>query len=372
MSDDAKTRFVLIGGFLGAGKTTLIGELARRYVAAGKRVGIITNDQADNLVDTQNLRSQGFEVGEVAGACFCCSFDDLVSTADMLASNQAPDVLLAEPVGSCTDLVATVILPLQKLLGERFELAPFGVILKPSHGRRILAGQSSSVRSGFSPQAEYIFHKQLEEADYLMIGRRDQLSDEEVAGLQDELAKFASDVPVIAVSPRSGAGVDEVLGYIESPMVAGRKILEIDYDTYADGEAELGWVNLSAILRADQAIDLDGLAAELVAAIASEADKHGGQIAHLKVSVLGGDAQAVANVVSNDSGVDVGLAANRSVTGPLQTIVNARVAMDPQVLQQACQGSVESIAKQRELKIESVSSQSLRPGRPVPTHRVTQ
>ncbi len=143
MSNDAKTQFVLIGGFLGAGKTTLIGELARRYVAAGKRVGIITNDQADNLVDTQNLRSQGFDVGEVAGACFCCSFDDLVSTADMLATDQAPDVLLAEPVGSCTDLVATVILPLQQLLGDRFELAPFGVILKPSHGRRILAGQSS-------------------------------------------------------------------------------------------------------------------------------------------------------------------------------------------------------------------------------------
>ncbi len=343
-----------------------------RYVAAGKRVGIITNDQADNLVDTQNLRSQGFDVGEVAGACFCCSFDDLVSTAEMLATDQAPDVLLAEPVGSCTDLVATVILPLQQLLGDRFELAPFGVILKPSHGRRILAGQSSSTRSGFSPQAEYIFRKQLEEADYLMIGRQDQLSDQEVAELQSELAKFASDVPVIAVSPRTGAGVDEVLGYIESPMVAGRRLLEIDYDTYADGEAELGWVNLSAILRADHAIDLDGLAAELVTAIATDVvEKHDGQIAHLKVSVLGGDAQGVANVVSNDSGVDVGLAANRSVTGSIQTIVNARVAIDPQVLQSACQHNLESIAKQRGVKIESVSSQSLRPGRPVPTHRVT-
>jgi hypothetical protein len=212
----------------------------------------------------------------------------------------------------------------------------------------------------------------LEEADYLMIGRRDQLSDEEVDGLQSALATLASDVPVIAVSPRTGAGVDEVLGYIESPMVAGHKLLEIDYDTYADGEAELGWVNLSAILRADHEIDLDGLAAELVAAIASEVvDNHDGQIAHLKVSVLGGDAQGVANVVSNDSGVDVGLAANRSVTGSIQTIVNARVAIDPQVLQQACQDSVESIAKGRGLTIESVSSQSLRPGRPVPTHRVT-
>ncbi|MEL6110098.1 MAG: GTP-binding protein, partial [Planctomycetota bacterium] len=71
------TRFALLGGFLGAGKTTLIGQIAKRYQAAGKSVGIVTNDQAADLVDTQNLRSQGFSVGEVAGACFCCSFDDL-------------------------------------------------------------------------------------------------------------------------------------------------------------------------------------------------------------------------------------------------------------------------------------------------------
>ena len=65
-----KTRFVLIGGFLGAGKTTLIGELARRYLSAGKRVGIITNDQAADLVDTYHLRSQGFDVGEVCRRMF--------------------------------------------------------------------------------------------------------------------------------------------------------------------------------------------------------------------------------------------------------------------------------------------------------------
>ena len=241
-----KTRFVLIGGFFGAGKTTLIGELARRYLAAGKRVGIITNDQAADLVDTYNLRSQGFDVGEVAGACFCCSFDDLVATADGLSESEAPDVLLAEPVGSCTDLVATVVLPLQQLLGDRFELAPFGVLLKPSHGRRILSRGAENPLSGFSPQAEYIFRKQLEESDYLMIGRSDQLSDDDVQSLTQSLSEVAEGVPVIAVSPKTGNGVDQVLGYIESPMIAGRRLLEIDYDIYAAGEAELGWVNLTA------------------------------------------------------------------------------------------------------------------------------
>lgn len=372
MNELSKTRFVLIGGFLGAGKTTLIGELARRYMIAGKRVGIITNDQADDLVDTLNLRSQGFDVGEVAGACFCCSFDELVSTADRLSSQSPPDVLLAEPVGSCTDLVATVILPLQQLLGERFELAPFGVLLKPSHGRRILAGESASAKSGFSPQAEYIFRKQLEEADYLMIGRLDQLSDEEVAMLKEKLESFNEDVPVIAVSPRRGDGVDQVMGIIESPMIAGRRLLQIDYDTYAEGEAELGWVNLTAMLQADDSVELDRLAHDIVASIA-DAISAGteGQIAHLKVSAQGGDAQAVANVVSNDAGVDVGLAANRSVNGTIQTIVNARVAIDPQVLERICRQRVGGVAEAGGMQVKSISAHSLRPGRPTPTHRVT-
>ncbi len=367
-----KIRFVLIGGFLGAGKTTLIGELARRYIAAGKRVGIITNDQAADLVDTYNLRSQGFDVGEVAGACFCCSFDDLVATADRLSESAAPDVLLAEPVGSCTDLVATVVLPLQQRLGDRFELAPFGVLLKPSHGRRILCSGGDHPLSGFSPQAEYIFRKQLEESDYLMIGRCDQLSAAEIQSLKESLSVVAEGVPVIAVSPKTGLGVDEAMGYIESPMIAGRRLLEIDYDIYAAGEAELGWVNLTANFNTQAAIDLDDFASELAGAIAGDViEKHDGAIAHLKVSVLGGDAQSVANVVSNQSAVDVGLSSGRCVAGSIQVIVNARVAIDPDVLRQDCEANVQRLIGSHGGAITSTSAHALRPGRPTPTHRVT-
>ncbi|MEI8376830.1 MAG: GTP-binding protein, partial [Planctomycetota bacterium] len=47
-----KTRLILVGGFLGAGKTTMLWEASRRLVERGLRVGLITNDQAPELVDT--------------------------------------------------------------------------------------------------------------------------------------------------------------------------------------------------------------------------------------------------------------------------------------------------------------------------------
>src|SRR5262245_29230510 len=133
-----RLRFVMLGGFLGAGKTTALARLARHYLARGQRVALVTNDQAQDLVDTNSLRAQGFAVAEVPGACFCCRFDDLMGRVEGLAAGERPDVILAEPVGSCTDLVATVVQPLKDLYGDRFEVAPYAVLFKPSHGLRIL------------------------------------------------------------------------------------------------------------------------------------------------------------------------------------------------------------------------------------------
>ena len=73
-------------------------------------------------------------------------------------------------------MVATVIQPILGMFGERFEVAPYGVILKPAHGLKILREER---RAGFSPKAAYIFRKQLEEADFVIINRIDQLAAEQ-------------------------------------------------------------------------------------------------------------------------------------------------------------------------------------------------
>src|SRR6476661_2897176 len=198
-------RFVMVGGFLGAGKTTTLGRLARHYMSLGKRVGIITNDQAQDLVDTHLLREQGFPVEEVAGACFCCKFDDLLSKVGALQEAERPDIIFAEPVGSCTDLVATVVQPLKDLYGARFSVAPYVVLFKPSHGLKILRNESGA---GFSPKAAYIFRKQLEEADAILINRIDELAPTQIEELAQLVAAQYPGVPVLRVSARTGQGFD--------------------------------------------------------------------------------------------------------------------------------------------------------------------
>lgn len=360
-----KLRFVMVGGFLGAGKTTTLAQLARRYQDRGQKVGIVTNDQAQDLVDTTSLRSQGFAVEEVPGACFCCRFDELVSRVGVLEAGDRPDVILAEPVGSCTDLVATVVQPLRDLHGVRFEVAPYAVLFKPSHGLKILKGEAGS---GFSPKAAYIFRKQLEEADAIVINRVDELSPTEVEQLEALVEKAFPATPILRMSAKTGQGVELLTSLLEQEGHFGRKILDIDYDTYAEGEAELGWLNATLTVESPTPIDLDDLLLTVVRRLQSPLAEQRAEVAHLKAIGLGETSFGVANLVA--SGLDAELSMpSRAKVREVELIVNARVAIDPELLETLVRLAVPAVCAEAGATAKFRTLQSFRPGRPMPTHR---
>jgi G3E family GTPase len=358
----------MVGGFLGAGKTTTLARLARHYMEQGKRVGIVTNDQAADLVDTNSLRSQGFDVGEVAGACFCCNFDELMSTMDGLSEGERADVILAEPVGSCTDLVATVIQPIKRLYNATFQIAPYSVILKPSHGGRVLRNDS---KAGFSPKAAYILKKQIEEADAILINRIDELSQDEADELTSLINDHCPGIPVLRVSAKTGEGYDALTALLDQDGEFGRRVLDIDYDTYADGEAELGWLNSSIHVSSDQKFSLDGLLLDIVAKLQTVLAKAGAETAHLKTIGLWEGFFGVANLVSSTTEPELSLPSNCDVQ-EVDVIVNARVACDPEKLESMVRSCVEHAGQQLGARVEFRQTQSFRPGRPVPTHRFSE
>src|SRR6266851_638752 len=360
-----RLRFVMVGGFLGAGKTTTLARLARHYQQRGQRIGLVTNDQAQDLVDTMSLRAQGFPVEEVPGACFCCRFDDLVGKVEQLQAGERPDVILAEPVGSCTDLVATVVQPLKDLYGERFEVAPYPVLFKPSHGLRILRNESDA---GFSPKAAYIFRKQLEEADAIVINRLDEIAPSMLSELTNLVTEEYPAVPLLRMSAKTGQGFEVLLELLDQQGPFGRKILDIDYDVYAEGEAELGWLNSAVRVNAAQPLDLDTLLLDIVATLREEFQNTGAEVAHLKAIGLHDLSFGVANLVSSASAPELSLPAKGKVT-EAEVIVNARVAADPAVLEEQVRRTLPEVCRRYRATVEFQSMQSFRPGRPQPTHR---
>ena len=366
IGNEIMIRFVMVGGFLGAGKTTAIARLARQWTDAGYRVGIVTNDQAYDLVDTRSLRAQGFDVGEVPGACFCCKFNDLLETVEQLERDKRPDVVITEPVGSCTDLVATVIEPLRSLHGDMYEIAPLAVLLKPEHGLKILANESA----GFSPKAAYIFLKQIEEADIVAINKIDKLQPEQQEHLRTMLLERFPDKQVLLTSGKLGEGFDQLASALQQPRKSGQDIMEVDYDIYAEGEAELGWLNCTASVAATGSanLSLDRLASDTTQQIANELNDCKAEAAHLKVLAESPVGSAIANLVG--SAVDVELSVPSHADCPEATLViNARVVCDPEKLEQIVLRVLERIALQHTAKIEAHDMQRFRPGRPVPTHR---
>ena len=360
-----RIRFAMLGGFLGAGKTTMLAQLAKHYQAQGKHVCIVTNDQAADLVDTQLLKSYGYDVEEVAGSCFCCNFNGLTDAMAQLEHRQRPDIILAEPVGSCTDLVATVALPMMDLLGEKFEITPYAVVLKPSHGLKILSGTGK----GFSPKAEYIFRKQLEEADVLLINRIDELEPATVDTIEQLLNEQFPDKTILRVSGKTGQNIDRLAAALAQRAPDRHHLMEVDYDVYAEGEAELGWLNATVNVRGPSAFELDKFLLALIENLKERFLELDVEPAHLKAIGQADGNSSVVNLVSSESSVALSLASQFS-TSVAEIVVNARVAMAPEQLQSCVEAAVAEISERFGASSVIESVQSFRPGRPVPTHRV--
>jgi Ni2+-binding GTPase involved in maturation of urease and hydrogenase len=363
-----KAGYIMIGGFLGAGKTTAVIRFAEHLKSRGKSVGLITNDQSFGLVDTALVRSQGFAVEEITGGCFCCRFNSLVEAADKLSVNTRPDVFIAEPVGSCTDLRAAVSYPLRRMYGDDYEVSPLSVLVDPIRAMRVLGLESGR---SFSKKVLYVYDRQLAEADLILINKVDLLEPKRIEALRDALQKRYPQAKVLAISARRGDGLDEWFEQVGGSPMGLDTAPDVDYEIYAAGEALLGWMNATVHVSAAEPFDgnqaLDEIARSMATAVSS------GEIAHLKMTLTpddeGGDI-GVLNLVGNESAPEYA----HTLKEPLDSgelIVNLRAEDDPERLQQAALAafrSWESAQPGRSAKVEHM--EHFRPAKPEPTYRM--
>ncbi len=357
----AKTKMIIVGGFLGAGKTTLLAKAAGKLAARGVKVGLVTNDQAANLVDTGVLRQAGQEVKEVAGACFCCAFNRMLFVCDELIASFHPDVIIGEPVGSCTDLSATVLQPMKKLCRDFLDLSPYTVLIDPAEFLKNIRPDASTLEP-----VRYIYRKQIEEADLVVVNKVDTLSAEALAEIQSLIHSEFPGIPVRTMSSVNGNGVDEWLDTILAGGKAGQRIAEVDYDTYAQGEAALGWLNAAVRLKGASPINWKVFGADLMGRMRTRLIAASAQIAHLKILLTSDEGKLKMSLTSNASEPSLEGAAPSSFRATL--IVNARVQSNPGELQAIVERCVREAAG-KALTAEVVEITSFRPSRPSPVHR---
>jgi G3E family GTPase len=337
-------RVHVLGGFLGSGKTSLVRALAQHARDRGDRVVVVTNDHGRVLVDSSSLGAAEIGVREVAQGRLCCRYDDL-DAALVAAADAGATVAIAEAVGTCADLLSTVVAPLASLRAGRFDVAPLAVAVDPRRSFAVATGR-------IHDEIAYLYRKQIEEADVLLLTH----ADDAAADVAPDLATMNPGAPVVRVSGPAGTGLD---AWLDAKVRTRRATLSLDYDRWAAAEAAIGWFNARVRVWADEPFVPAELAERFLVALAWL------PVAHLKIASLdpaGGTASMVCR--RDEPRVDF-------PDGPpvrvASWVVNARATVPPEELQGALQSALGAAA--RRASVEWSDVQAFRPSPAQPKHR---
>jgi hypothetical protein len=304
----------VVGGFLGAGKTTLILKAARILAAHGVRAAAVLNDQGDDLVDTELARRSGLAADQVAGGCFCCRFPDLLDAMERLTAAQ-PEIIFAEAVGSCTDIAATTLRPLLRDYAGRYRIAPLTVLVHETPD---------------DPELRFLFDHQVAEADLLI--HRD------------------IDVP---------RWIEQLMS-----LPAGTKRIEVDYARYAAAEAALGWLNARATVQPRPAAAPAQIVGPLLDELDAELTAAGIRIVHLKAMAQCEAGYVKAALTANGREPSVEGTLDASPAPEHEVLVNLRALGNPKRLREIVEKALAS------LQAAQPALQSFRPAPPVPYQRL--
>ncbi len=359
-----KISLILTGGFLGSGKTTAIGGAAKKLKSTGVNVGIITNDQGTEQVDRRFLRGEGMTTEEVSGGCFCCNFTRLEEKINQLGNMAMPEIIFAESVGSCVDLAATVVNPLLSL-----HPGDYDIVLSVFADIRLLTLFLLGERGIFYDSVNYIYGKQLEEADIIVANKTDLLSMEELSISRRIITDTMPGKKILFKDSHSDDDLERWLNACRDGQAGTlRTVLELDYKLYAEGEAELAWLDeeIGIVSTGKAAVDA---AETLINLIHSALLKLKLPIGHLKFLVDNGREQVKLGFYSGNE-AESSFRLPMSESERVVVLINARVQTEPESLQQVIEEAVLETEKLGGCRIIEKTSSAIRPGQPVPTFRI--
>ncbi|HQN76296.1 MAG TPA: GTP-binding protein [Methanomassiliicoccales archaeon] len=191
---------IVIAGFLGSGKTTLIlnsvGQITER---TGKKVAMIVNDFGNIGIDGKVMEKYGLKVQELPRGCICCTLGpSFLDTVRTIHDMYDPDLVIVEPSGIADpdSILATM---------EHYRGRPLGKI-----NTVILL---DAVRFPLLVQAMKIpMTKQLHSADMVLLTKTDEVDEDRLKDMEAFVKSVIGDKPIIPVSSTSGHNLDVFVG----------------------------------------------------------------------------------------------------------------------------------------------------------------
>lgn len=359
-------KLFVVGGFLGSGKTTAIHQAVNYLNLLGKKAAVITNDQGTQLVDTQYTRFHNILVEEVSGGCFCCNLPALDKNIQFLLQTHQPDAIFAESVGSCTDLIATVVNPLLNAYSGQLDIT-----LSVFADIQVLLAWFQGNKNIFHDSINYIYEKQLEEAEVIVINKTDLLNDNQLRQAKQLIEQGYGHKTILYQNSLDSESVSNWIKIISErhQNAALRPSLQLDYDKYGAGESELAWLDEEiGILTIDK--NAVGTGILFINMIYAKITGLGYPIGHLKFLLDDGQRQ---QKISYTSTMQPGIKEKykRLKTNRVVILINARIQTEPALLRKIVSDAIDELELSTGCKVIESKLSSFKPGYPKPSQRIT-
>jgi G3E family GTPase len=356
-------KLFLIGGFLGSGKTTAIQQACMELLNDDVKVAVITNDQGSRLVDTEYIRSFSIPTQEVVNGCFCCNYEQLSHSISSLVEEHNPAIIFAESVGFCTDLVATIAKPLAKFQPQ------LEVSVSVLADACLLLSLVNRTSCFLDEAIQYIYKKQLEEADIIVINKIDLLNNDELNQAKEILQSDYSGKKILFQNSLSKESIRKWVNDLDNYETSGnRKSLDLDYDIYGEGEGRLGWMDAALSI-----VTIDDSAQEvtltLINKIFSSITELQLPIGHLKFLIDNGSEKTKISYTTAGQ-EEIKNLNNLKRTSAVDLLINTRVQTEPGLLKEILNSVIASVAMDLDVRITTNHLSFFKPGFPKPTHRV--
>ena len=249
-----KIRFMVVSGFLGAGKTTTMIALAEHMNKTFGETAIIANDLGANLVDTNLTQTSGCTVAEIASGCICYQMDNTVDQIRRLRDKDGAVFVMSDIPGCGVGALDHVYHRLANDNADEFTLSPFTVVVDPERLRMIMPERADI---NLPEELVYLLKLQLEEADLVVLNKADLLAPEDVERYVDFLHAACPDIPVLVISALERTGIEELAEFITTHETALKNFSVRNNQEFADAEAKLTWYNRRLYLKTNDGGKID-------------------------------------------------------------------------------------------------------------------
>ena len=194
-------RLLILTGFLGSGKTTVLLEIARFLARRSQEIVVIENEIGEIGIDGHYLEIQELNVRELFGGCICCTLSvGLIETIDTICLESTPDWIIVEATGAArpSDILGN----LHRLTAE-FRSVQTVTIVDAGRHRMLMEVMTPLVTC------------QIESADAIIINKIDQSDPDEVRCISADIqGPDRGGTPVFETSALANDSLGGFLDYL--------------------------------------------------------------------------------------------------------------------------------------------------------------